>query len=1031
MRKVLKNNVLCALWATVLLIMSSSALAAPIKVRGRVIDEKGEPLMGAVIVAKPQPDGQVRSTVTADEKGNFVIECEPTDVLVAYFLGYDDATVAVNSKGSIDITMSPSSETVLNEVVVVGYGSELRSDLTGSVTNVNMGDVRTAAVTSIDQAMQGRIAGADIMSTSGDPDATTSIRIRGTRSISASNDPLIVVDGVLDAVSDLNDINPSDIESISVLKDASSTAIYGARGSNGVILITTKEASNQNASVSITAKITGGVSMLPQKLDLMNATQFANYYNERAQLSTNIYKDVTTETPISSAPVSDPIAYGEGTDWIGAITRVAPYQQQQISGSCTVGSSKHYVSFSHYDNRGIIKNSGVRNMVARINSSVDVFKWLNVGTKMSYTYRDTDENLASIGGTSIWDSAIYLSPLIAADAVKNPLSTSGAKITMPTYSISEKTKNTIRSMFNIVGYAQAKLHKRLQFRTQVSFFRFDRNKYQYEPSTLPSREDGLGGKAAREYYTENKFTWDNTLTFTKTFAKRHGFKAMVGSAYYRFTNGAFSLSGQGYMVDDVKWNNMNAVQDKNTYTASTSAQNKQTLSFFARVNYDYAKRYYLTLTARADGASNFAANNKWGFFPSAALRWNIHNESFMKGVNHLDELSVKLSFGRSGNDAISTFRSLPAFSTTTGGYLFGGTQPVAYYPSRLASPDLRWEKTDLVNLAVTGAFFNNRLNITAEAYYAYTSDLLLNVQVADQTGYSTRLANIGATSNKGLELSIESRNIVTRGFIWSTAFTISHNTQRVEDIGSENYIIAYKAPTTEYMMYGYVKGYPLNALWGFQYAGVWHNKEEIERNKLTHAVASNNGNTALGYPVYVDRNHDGVLDNQDMTYLGNADPVVYGGFQNNFRIGKFNLGVYFVYSLGGKIFNYSELYMAGSRSTNQYAYMVNAWHPVKNPDSNLPRAGIIDGDVHSTRMLHDASYLRLKTVSLSYMWNVKKKFIRDITFSISGENLYLWKHYNGFDPDVSTSSDGSTLRRMDLGAYPRARTIMASIQLRY
>jgi hypothetical protein len=336
-----------------------------------------------------------------------------------------------------------------------------------------------------------------------------------------------------------------------------------------------------------------------------------------------------------------------------------------------------------------------------------------------------------------------------------------------------------------------------------------------------------------------------------------------------------------------------------------------------------------------------------------------------------------------------------------------------------------------VNLAVTGAFFNNRLNITAEAYYAYTSDLLLNVQVADQTGYSTRLANIGATSNKGLELSIESRNIVTRGFIWSTAFTISHNTQRVEDIGSENYIIAYKAPTTEYMMYGYVKGYPLNALWGFQYAGVWHNKEEIERNKLTHAVASNNGNTALGYPVYVDRNHDGVLDNQDMTYLGNADPVVYGGFQNNFRIGKFNLGVYFVYSLGGKIFNYSELYMAGSRSTNQYAYMVNAWHPVKNPDSNLPRAGIIDGDVHSTRMLHDASYLRLKTVSLSYMWNVKKKFIRDITFSISGENLYLWKHYNGFDPDVSTSSDGSTLRRMDLGAYPRARTIMASIQLRY
>lgn len=1019
------------------LLMAASLLsaipvyAAPFTVRGSVVDEKGEPLMGAVIVAKPLPDGQVRATVTADEKGNFIIECEPNDVLVSYFLGYDDITVPVNSKGVVDIVMSPSSATVLNEVVVVGYGSELRSDLTGSVASVNMGDVRTAAVTSIDQAIQGRIAGADIMSTSGDPDATTSIRIRGTRSITASNEPLIVVDGVLDAVSDLNDINPADIESISILKDASSTAIYGARGSNGVILITTKEASSQNASVSITAKLTGGVSMLPQKLDLMNGMQYANYYNERAQIETNSYKDITTETPIAMAPVSDPLAYGKGTNWIGAITRVAPYQQQQISGSCTVGSSKHYVSFSHYDNRGIIKNSGVRNMVARINSSVDVFKWLNVGTKMSYTYRDTDDNLASIGGTSIWDSAIYLSPLIAADAVTNPLSTSGAKITMPTYSIAEKVRNTIRSMFNIVGYAQAKLHKRLQFRTQVSFFRFDRNKYQYDPSTLPSREDGLGGKAYREYYTENKFNWDNTLTFTKTFAKRHGVKVMVGSAYYGFTNGAFSLSGQGYMVDETKWNNMNAVLDKNTYTASTSAQDKHTLSFFTRLNYDYAKRYYLTLTARADGASNFAANNKWGFFPSGALRWNIHNEPFMKGFRDLDELSIKLSYGRSGNDAISTYRSLPALSTTTGGYVFGGTQPVAYYPSRLASPDLRWEKTDLINLAVTGAFFNNRLNVTAEAYYAYTSDLLLNVQVAEQTGYSTRLTNIGATSNKGLELSIESRNVVSRGFIWSTSFSISHNTQRVEDIGGENYVIAYKAPTTEYMMYGYVKGYPLNSLWGFQYAGVWHSKEEVERNKVTHAVASRGGAETLGYPVYVDRNHDGVLDNQDMTYLGNADPVVYGGLQNTFRMGKLSLGVYFVYSLGGKIFNYSELYMSGSRTTNQYAYMVNAWHPVKNPDSNLPRAGIIDGDVHSTRQLHDASYLRLKTVSLSYVWNLKKKFVRDITFSLSGENLYLWKYYNGFDPDVSTSSDGSTLRRMDLGAYPRARTVMASVQFRY
>ena len=996
-------------------------------VRGTVADENGGLLYGAIVVAKPDKDGAVRSTATVDESGQFSLECEPTDVLIAYFLGFDDAIAEVKSRNNVDIVMHPSSATVLDEVVVVGYGSEARSDLTGSVTNVNMGDLRTAAVTSVDQALQGRVAGADIMSTSGDPDATTSIRVRGTRSISASNDPLIIVDGVMDAVSDLNDINPADIESISILKDASSTAIYGARGSNGVILITTKDTGGSSGNVSVTAKVTGGVSMLPRKLDLMNGTQFANSWNERALR----FSDVTSETPVSENRISDPLSYGKGTDWIGEITRVAPYHSEEVSVSGQVGTAKYYASFKHYDNRGIIKNSGVRNIVARVNASADFFKWLNAGVKVNYTWRDTDENLAQVGGTNIYNSAIYLSPLIPADAIKNPLNTSDAKISLPTYQLSEKTSNTIRSMLTIVGFADFKILKELKLHTQVSWFRFDRNKYQYDPSTLPNRSDGQGGKAARYYYQENKFNWDNTLTYTKTFAKKHNFKAMAGSAFYNFKNGGFDLSGQGYMVDEVKWNNMNAVQDKNTYNASTSEAKKRTLSFFARVNYNYNKRYYLTFTARADGASNFAANNKWGFFPSAALRWNIHNESFMKNADKVDELSIKLSYGRSGNDAISTYRSLAALTTTTGGYLFDGTQPVAYYPSRLDSPDLRWEKTDIMNVAVTGAFFNNRLNITAEAYYAKTTDLLLDVQVAQQTGYSTRLTNIGATSNKGLELSIESRNIVKSGFVWTTSFTISHNKQRVESIGTEDYIIAYKAPVTEYMMYGYVKGYPLNSLWGFQYAGVWHNAEEIERNKTTHAVAAYNGTTYLGYPVYVDKNHDGVLNSEDITYLGDADPYVYGGLQNTFKIGKFSLGIYFVYSIGGKIFNYSEIYMSGSRRTNLYAYMVNAWHPVKNPDSNLPRAGILDADIHSTRQLHDASYLRLKTVSLSYVWNVKKKWLRDITFTVSGDNLFLIKEYNGFDPDVSTSSEGSTLRRMDLGAYPRARTIMASIQFKY
>ena len=525
-----------------LLLCSMATWAQNITVGGIVSDEAGEPLPSASIVAKPSVDGQVRTTVTADSKGQFSIACLPTDILTAYFLGYDDAVVPVEGKHIIDIVMQPSSATRLNESVVVGYGSVSKSDLTGSVANVKMGDVRSSAITGIDQALQGRIAGAEIMSTTGDPGAGTSIRIRGTRSISASNEPLIVLDGVIDAVTDLNEINPADIESISVLKDASSTAIYGARGSNGVILITTKEAA-VSGNVSITAKFSGGVSMLPSKLDIMNATQFANYWNEFAQLGV-MYGDRSITTPVSGLAIADPYSLGKGTDWIDEITRVAPYNSEQISISGMMGKTKYYASFNHTDNRGIIKNSGVRDLIGRFNASTDLFRWLNAGIRLSYNYRNTDENVASVGGTGLYNSAIYLSPLMSPDAVVNPLNTTGAKITLPTYHIKESTKNALRSMFTIAGYAIAKINDHTEIKTQASFFRFDRNMYQYWPSTLPSRSDGQGGSATRQYYNENKITWDNTFNWNRKFGGKHYLGIMAGSSLYSFVSSNFSLSGQ-------------------------------------------------------------------------------------------------------------------------------------------------------------------------------------------------------------------------------------------------------------------------------------------------------------------------------------------------------------------------------------------------------------------------------------------------------------------------------------------------------
>ena len=425
-----------------------------------------------------------------------------------------------------------------------------------------------------------------------------------------------------------------------------------------------------------------------------------------------------------------------------------------------------------------------------------------------------------------------------------------------------------------------------------------------------------------------------------------------------------------------------------------------------------------------------------------ALKWNAAKENFLKDVRWIDELSLRLSAGRTGNDAISAYRSLAAMSSTTSGYLFDGMQPGAYYRSRLASPNLTWEKTDLYNAALDLAFFNNRLMITAEGYISKTRDLLLTVQTASATGYTSRYANIGKTSNKGVELSIESRNIVRPKFSWTTNLTIAHNKQNVDDIGSEDFVTALSSPgNNPYMMYGYVKGYPLNALWGFKYGGTWKSVEEFERNSVTNtyvsALAINSDaasrKASLGMPRYYDINNDGSLNNDDLVYQGNADPDLYGGLQNNFRFGRLNVGIYFTYSLGGKIYNYSELYMAGSSMSNQYRYMLDAWHPVRNPQSNLPRAGAVDAHVPSDLMIYDASYIRLKNITVGYTFDLSKrsKFIRDITLNLSAENLHIWKKYNGFDPDVSTDSSDSALRRVDLGAYPKPRTIVFSIQLRY
>ena len=1006
-----------------LLLMIGAPLYAQKNVSGRVFDEQNAPLIGATVMVKGTSNGTI-----ADVDGSYTLKVKEGDVLQAVFTGYITEETVVGKSDVINFILR-EDRSLLDEVVVIGYGQAKKSDLTGSVTSVKMNDIKDVPAYSVDNAMQGRVAGAEIMSTTGEPGATTTIRIRGTRSVEASNEPLIVVDGVVDAIADLNDINPEDIESITVLKDASSTAIYGARGANGVILVTTRQGGGSLSRPNVSFHANIGFNQLPRKLDIMNATEFARYRNDMYMID---HHDPKPNTPVSGLIYKDPLTL-TGTDWIDEVTRIGMYQNYALGVSGRDKNNNYLISFSYNDNEGILDGTGQEKISGRVKYTRQLYKWMSVTYNGFYTWRKQNPAVTQIGGTSQYKSAQYLSPMIAPNDNYNPLESDGRRFDNPRAIINNTTHDRINTTVTNSLTLDIKPIKNLAIKSQFSYSEFKKSEFKYVSSQLPTKAENDGGDATRIEIGENSLSNETTVSYTYK-NKRHTLIPLIGFSAYRKTSNTLSVFGSGYTDDNVTWNNMAAVPDKNTYQISTSYLSLQKLSTFARLDYNYRSRYYLTVTGRYDGASNFAANNKWAFFPSAAFRWTISKERFMNKAWWLDDLSLRLSAGRTGNDAISAYRSLAALSVSAKGYIFDSMQPAAFYQNRAASPNLTWEKTDQYNVGLDAAFFKRRLSVIAEAYYSRTTDLLLKVQIPSHTGFTSRYENIGITSNKGVELTIESVNIDKKNFQWLTSFTMSHNSQMVEDIGTADYVEAYIAPSSKYMMYGYVKGYPLNSLWGFKYAGVWKDYEtESENDKETKIYASNAKRD--GSPRYYDINHDGSLNQKDIVYLGNADPVLYGGLQNTFYWKGLKVGVYFVYSLGGSIYNISELFMSGSTSTNQYRYMLDCWHPVRNPNSDIPAPGQAAGAaLPSDFMVHDASYLRLKNLSVAYTFDFRKKesfVFREITVGVSGDNIYLWKYYNGFDPDVSSEGTSSVLRRADIGAYPKARTFMFNLNLKF
>ena len=1006
------------------LLLSATAFAQKITVSGQVAGDDGLPLPGAGVLVQ----GTTRGTVT-DADGKYSIEVDKEDVLIFSSLGFKDAVEGVAGRKLINVVLT-SDTRQLDDAVVIGYGTQKKSDLTGSVGVVSMDEINTPAISSTDQALQGRIAGVDILSGGGEPGEGTSIRIRGTRSISAGNDPLIVVDGVVDAVDNFSDINPDDIKSITVLKDASSTAIYGARGSNGVILITTKGEST-GAKVAITLTASVGLSELPRKLDIMNATEFAQFRNDYKLMAGNV--SATAPQASGFYPFEDPAVYGAGTDWQDVLTRKAFQQEYKIAMNYGDAKSHAYASFGYENRDGIVIGTGMQKYTALLKLDRKVFKWMKVGARINFAHRRNDRNSVTINGVSN-GSAVCLSPLVAPEDEWNRYSDeggSGGAIYNSPYLIAKKTTNYILIKYlNLAPWVEIYPFKGATLKSVFSVGWTDNDAFTYSPASMPvAKVRKTGGTATRTTDDRTSLLSETTLTWKKSIRKSHNIEVMGGftagkkSTSYKYTKGV------GYLDDSVGPYNMGAVMDRRNLAEKSSLSEITRMSFLGRATYSYKSRYHLTATARYDGSSNFAAGHKWGFFPAVAARWTLSNEPWMGSLKAggLSNLSLRLSAGRSGNDAISSYVSQQALANDVATWLFGDTQQLSTYPNRLDNASLTWEKTDSYNAGLDISLWNDRVTLTADGFLSDTHDLLLKVQNPQQTGFGDRWANVGSTRAWGWELTISSRNIVRQHFSWRTDLTLSHNNSVVTDIGAEYEQVATYTKNSQ-MLYGYKVGYPVNALWGYKFCGVWHTDQEREDNKSTRTWVSYQDRN--GYSKYADINHDGVLDYRDQIYLGSADPIVFGGLQNTFTWKQLSLGIYLTYSIGGYLYNLSETNLGSSiANTNKYRYMMDAWHPVRNPESDLPGAYMAD-HYSSDRYVHDASYLRLKALTLSYVLDLshKLKWCRDITFSLSADNLLLLTSYNGYDPDISSSS---SVRRLDNAAYPNPRTYMFSIKFRY
>lgn len=1035
------------------LFSEAAAQRTPAVITGRVTDNNGEALVGVNIRLK-----NGTAVTRTDTTGNFKISVpDPQGSLVFTYLGFNTIEVPIRGRASVPVTLEPNV-TGLNEVVILGYGSTTKKDLTGSVSQVRVEDLQKAPVLSFDQALAGRVAGVRVSSNDGQPGAEgISIVIRGANSLSQSNSPLYVIDGFPMEDPENMSLNPEDIKTINILKDASATAIYGARGANGVVVIETKR--GQVGAPSITATTSLGFQEVTKRMEMMNPYDFVRYQYERDD-------QTTTDTYLTNGLTLEDYKQTPGINWQDRLLRNAPMQVYNIAIRGGSEQTKYSVSGSVSDQEGVLINSGQSRYQGRFVLDQSVGKKVKMGLNANYSRFGNNGQIASnansgTGASSYLLYSVWGSRPVSGNSLNPATDDLGDEL------IDEDIDQTMDYRVNPIISAQNELRKSISNNLIANaFIAIDvipnlklrisggveslirRNTSFYNSMTsrgTPKFPNNTRGQFGSVNYAERS-TWlnENTLTWTKKIDRNNRLEILGG-----FTLQGTKSSGYGFLSQNVPNESLGVAgleQGIPGSTSSSASENKLS-SFLSRVNYSYRSRYLFTASFRADGSSKFAPENRWAYFPSAAFAWRLKEERFMKALKFISEAKLRTSYGVTGNNRVSDFATLPALTSPIGAsYSFNNGSPsTGVIQSSLGNSKLKWESTTQIDMGLDLGFLDNRIQFNVDVYRKTTSDLLLNASLPTTTGFTNVFKNIGEVRNEGLELTLTTVNVKSGAFSWNSDINISFNRNKVMGLAEnqDNLLstIGWESSFNTVPLYIASLNGPAAMFFGYLSDGLYQVDDFDQSASGAYTLKlSEPTNGMARYRVqpgdirYKDVNLDGVVDEKDRVVIGRVLPKHAGGFNNNFSYKGFDLNIFFQWSYGNQIYNANRMMFEGNvnnkANLNQYASYNDRWTP-DNQDSKMFRTGGAGpAGYYTDYYLEDGSFLRLKTVALAYSIPAKllrSAFVRSLSASVSAQNLYTWTKYSGMDPEVSVRNSALT-PGFDYSAYPRARTLVFGIR---